>query len=275
MKNIFLSYSRRDIKRVEELRQALIGQGYRPWIDPNPRPGQDWRFEIDDAIKNADAMVVVITPESANSIYVTYEWAYAMGHDVPVFVVVFHPAPMHPRLQSIGEIFDITGFTDENHFWDYFLREFNRLMAQQPDKGSPPAAVQPSSQSAQPPSKPSTAKLSPQIPAYDKSVMPTEPGYWIVIRRGPKLNTMFKLDKDIVTLGRDVANDIAINDPEVSRYHLKLLKQGDAYALEDLGSTNGTQINGIKVGGITPLKDGDTIMLGDAIILSYDLAYRS
>lgn len=272
MKNIFLSYSRRDIKRVEELRQALIGQGYRPWIDPNPRPGQDWRFEIDDAIKNADAMVVVITPESANSIYVTYEWAYAMGHDVPVFVVVFHPAPMHPRLQSLSEIFDVTGFTDENHFWDYFLREFNRLMAQKPGQAAPDVSPSSPAQQAAPPP---AAKPAPQIPAYDKSVMPTEPGYWIVIRRGPKLNTMFKLDKDIVTLGRDVANDIAINDPEVSRYHLKLLKQGDAYALEDLGSTNGTQINGIRVGGITPLKDGDTIMLGDAIILSYDLAYRS
>lgn len=270
MKNIFLSYSRRDIKRVEELRQALIGQGYRPWIDPNPRPGQDWRFEIDEAIRNSDAMLVVITPESANSIYVTYEWAYAMGNDVPIFVVVFHPAQMHPRLQSVGEIYNITGFTDENHFWDYFLREFNRLMSEQPKQtdnlSASPAAKQVEAGAAKP---------SPQIPAYDKSVMPTTPGYWIVIRRGPKLNEMFRLDSDVVTLGRDVANDISINDPEVSRYHMKLLKQGDAYAIEDLGSTNGTQVNGVRVSKVTPLKDGDTIMLGDAIILSYDLVYHS
>ena len=271
MKNIFLSYSRRDIKRVEELRQALIGQNYRPWIDPNPRPGQDWRYDIDDAIRNADAMIVVITPDSANSVYVTYEWSYALGLGVPVYVVIFHAAQMHPRLNAC-ETFDIAAWTDENHFWDYFLREFNRLMDQAPTKsqGNIGSVRGPVSAKPVPP-----VQARPQIPAYDKSLMPTSPGYWIVVRRGPKLNEMFRLDKDVVTLGRDEANDITINDAEVSRYHLRLLKRGDAYALEDLGSTNGTQLNGMQVIEVKQLKDGDTIMLGDAIILSYDLVYST
>lgn len=272
MKNIFLSYSRRDIRHVEDLRQSLIGQGYRPWIDPTPRPGQDWRFDIDEAIENADAMVVVMTPEAAQSIYVTYEWSYALGLQIPVYVVVFHPAQMHPRLVAC-ETFEVGAWTDENHFWDYFLREFNRLMEQESAKPAS-APVKPSVQSPAPAvSQPATDKPKPIIPAYDKSVMPASPGYWIVIRRGPKLNQMFRLEKDVVTLGRDVANDIAINDPEVSRYHLRLLKRGDAYALEDLGSTNGTQINGEQVSEVKQLKNGDTIMLGDAIIVSYDLIF--
>jgi hypothetical protein len=271
MKNVFLSYSRRDIKRVEELRQALIGQNYRPWIDPNPRPGQDWRYDIDDAIRTADAMIVVITPESASSIYVTYEWSYALGLGIPVYVVIFQSVQIHPRLNAC-ETFDTAAWTDENHFWDYFLREFNRLMEQTPTQ---------SQSHAEPTPQPNPANISPkvqarpQIPAYDKSLMPTSPGYWIVVRRGPKLNEMFRLDKDVETLGRDEANDITINDGEVSRYHLKLLKQGDAYALEDLGSTNGTQLNGMQVVEIKQLKDGDTVMLGDAIILSYDLVYST
>jgi len=271
MKNIFLSYSRKNIKRVEELRQALIGQSYRPWIDPNPRPGQDWRYDVDDAIRSADAMIVVITPDSANSIYVTYEWSYALGLGIPVYVVIFQAAQIHPRLNA-SEKFDTAAWTDENHFWDYFLREFNRLMDQLPTKSPEQvaAAIRP---------KPATATLPPypqsQIPAYDKSLMPSTPGYWIVIRRGPKLNEMYRLDKDVVTLGRDQANDISINDGEVSRYHLRLVRQGDLYMLEDLGSTNGTQLNGIQVSEIKPLKDGDTIMLGDAIILSYDLVYNT
>ena len=269
MKNVFLSYSRRDIKRVEELRQTLIRQGYRPWIDPNPRPGQDWRFDIDDAIRGADAMIVVITAESANSIYVTYEWSFAMGLNIPVYAVIFQSTQMHPRLTAC-EKFDIAAWTDENHFWDYFIREFNRLVEQQPAKSQTSSVAQ-----SQPAKEPQPAKAEVHIPAYDKSVMPSSPGYWIVIRRGPKLNEMHRLDKDVVTLGRDVANDIAIiyNDPEVSRYHLRLLKRGDAYALEDLGSTNGTQINGVQITGVKQLKNGDTILLGDAIVLSYDLVY--
>ncbi|GEM_PF-1026344 len=274
MKNVFLSYSRRDIKRVEELRQALIGQGYRPWIDPNPRPGQDWRFEIDDAISNADAMVVVITADSASSIYVTYEWSYAMGLGIPIVVVIFQQTQLHPRLTS-EDTFNITAWTDENHFWDNFLKEFNRKMESLPAQSASPAyAAPPQSAAAQPQSAPPSAD-KPQIPAYDKSIMPTTPGYWVVIRRGPKLNTMFRLEKDVVTLGRDVANDIAINDPEVSRYHLRLIKRGEAYVLEDLGSTNGSQVNGVQVHEIKALGDGDTIMLGDAIILSYDLIYAT
>lgn len=270
MKNIFLSYSRRDIKRVEELRQALISQGYRPWIDPSPRPGQDWRFDVDDAIRGASAMVVVMTPDSANSVYVTYEWSYAMGLGIPVIVVIFHPASIHPRLLS-EEKFDITAWTDENHFWDNFLKEFNRMMEVLPAQ----AIASGYAEVAKPQSAPVPKPAQPQIPAYDKSIMPTDPGYWLVIRRGPRLNEMFRLEKDVVTLGRDAANDIAINDPEVSRYHLRLKKEGDAYTLEELGSTNGSQLNGVQVNEIKQLKDGDTIMLGDAIILSYDLVYAT
>lgn len=271
MKNIFLSYSRKNIKRVEELRQALIGQNYRPWIDPNPRPGQDWRYDIDDAIRSADAMIVVITPDSANSIYVTYEWSFALGLGIPVYVVIFQGGQIHPRLNACDK-FDSAAWTDENHFWDYFLREFNRLMEQLPTKDPGQVAVNPRPKVATvaPP-----APAKPQIPAYDKSLMPSTPGYWIVIRRGPKLNEMYRLDKDVVTLGRDEANDIPINDGEVSRYHLRLVRQNDMYALEDLGSTNGTQLNGVQVNGIKELKNGDTIMLGDAIILSYDLVYAT
>ena len=256
MKNIFLSYSRRDIRQAEELRQALLGQGYRPWMDANPGRGPDWRLEIDDAIQNADALIVVVTDEAANSLDITYEWAYAMGLGVPVFAILFQAAPVHPRLLAI-ETYDIGAWSDENHFWDYFLREFNRRMEQAP------ASIK----SANPPLAP--------IPAYDKNVMPPAPGYWVVIRRGPMLNQMFRLDKNIVLLGRDAVNDIVINDPEVSHYHLRLLKQGDVYQLEDLDSTNGTRINGLQITGRVQLNDGDAIMLGDVIVLSYDLVYSS
>jgi pSer/pThr/pTyr-binding forkhead associated (FHA) protein len=101
--------------------------------------------------------------------------------------------------------------------------------------------------------------------------MPTEPGYYIVVRRGPELNKMYKLAGDVITLGRDATNDITIEDAEVSRYHLRLKWQGDGYAVEDLGSTNGTRINsGARIQGDVKLQPGQALMLGDAIILSYE-----
>lgn len=255
MKNIFLSYSRRDRRQAEELRRALLGQGYRPWIDSNPAGGKGWRLEVDAAIQNADALIVVVTEAAANSLDITYEWAYAMGLGRPVFAIVFQAATVHPRLLE-GKTYDIGDWSDENHFWDYFLRELNRQMEQTP-------------------ASPKSAAPKVEIPDYDKGIMPLGPGYWLVIRRGPMLNQMFRLDKSSVSLGRDAVSDIAINDPEVSRYHLRLLKQGDVYLLEDLGSTNGTRINGRRTAGRVQLSDGDVIMLGDVIALSYHLVYGS
>ena len=85
---------------------------------------------------------------------------------------------------------------------------------------------------------------------------------------------MFRLEKEIVTLGRDSANDIVIGDPQVSRYHLRLLRRGADYHIEDLDSTNGLRIAGKRIGGPAPLNDGDIIMLGDSIALSYEIVYQ-
>jgi pSer/pThr/pTyr-binding forkhead associated (FHA) protein len=71
----------------------------------------------------------------------------------------------------------------------------------------------------------------------------------LIVRRGPQPNQTFDLDKDVVTLGRDITNDIVINDPEVSRHHLRFARGADGYNMEDLGSTNGTFVNGQRMTG--------------------------
>jgi len=266
MKNIFISYSRRDTRQMSELREHLIRLGYKPWIDPNPRPGQDWRFTIDDAIRASDAMIVVVSPAASDSVYVTYEWALALGLGIPVIPVVFRSAQMHPRLQTLEHL-DSTDFREPAQFWDYFVREIRRRLSQLPERVDQPAM--PSMEPA-----PASASQQAAPEPFTRSVMPTEPGYWLVVRRGPQLNKMFLLAQEIVTVGRDVSNDITLDDPEVSRYHLKLVWQGtgQGYAAEDVGSTNGTRINGGQmIRGLTPLQAGQALMLGDAIILSYEV----
>lgn len=77
-----------------------------------------------------------------------------------------------------------------------------------------------------------------------------------------------ELDKEIITIGRRYDNDIAINSSSVSGEHAKILTiVGDSF-LEDLGSTNGTIINGQSVSK-QALKNGDLILIGDRI-LSYN-----
>lgn len=94
----------------------------------------------------------------------------------------------------------------------------------------------------------------------------------LVVRRGPQPNQTYDLNKDISTLGRDITNDIVINDPEVSRHHMRMTRGAGGFTIEDLGSTNGTFVNGQRLTGSRPLRPGDMIGLGETVTLAYEAA---
>lgn len=92
----------------------------------------------------------------------------------------------------------------------------------------------------------------------------------LVMRSGPTVGKIFPLDKNELFLGRDLSNDIVINDPEISRRHSRLFLQGNSYILEDLGSTNGTFVNGQRLMGPNVLRPGDVITFGERMSLVYE-----
>jgi hypothetical protein len=65
------------------------------------------------------------------------------------------------------------------------------------------------------------------------------------------------------TLGRGQAADIRLEDPFASSRHARIVRQGDVLVIEDLGSTNGTYLNGDLLDGPQPLHPGDRIRIGD------------
>ncbi len=72
----------------------------------------------------------------------------------------------------------------------------------------------------------------------------------------------FDLDRDNVTIGRDTACSVTIDDPMMSREHVRIDLSGPEPILEDLHSRNGTVLNGRSLIGEAKLKDGDRIRLG-------------
>lgn len=71
--------------------------------------------------------------------------------------------------------------------------------------------------------------------------------------------------EDGTTLGREGC-DVNLPDPEVSRRHAAIrAAAGGSFAIEDLGSSNGTFVNGERVRGVTALRDGDSVRLGNTL----------
>jgi hypothetical protein len=97
--------------------------------------------------------------------------------------------------------------------------------------------------------------------------------YQFVMRAGPTIGKVFPLEGPEITIGRESTNAIAINDVEVSRKHARMEMRGPAYVIQDLGSTNGTFVNGQRVTGVQVLNPGDSISLGEGIVLSYESAF--
>jgi len=93
--------------------------------------------------------------------------------------------------------------------------------------------------------------------------------YSLLMASGPDSGRVYSLAQPLIKIGRDLTNDIIIQDPEVSRFHARLRRAGAEYQIEDLGSTNGTRLNDVLVTELTPLQNEDMVSLGTGIQLQY------
>jgi hypothetical protein len=72
--------------------------------------------------------------------------------------------------------------------------------------------------------------------------------------------------KDVKVFGRSAEADLVLDDPYASEFHMRLVAQDQGIMLHDLGSTNGTYVNGRRVTAPTQLRRGDTIQIGKTVM---------
>lgn len=98
----------------------------------------------------------------------------------------------------------------------------------------------------------------------------TSQTFQFVMRDGPSPGKTFAISKSELFIGRDINSDIVLNVSEVSRRHARVSLQEGGYILEDLGSTNGTFVNGQRLVGPHLLLPGEIIRLGDNVTLAFE-----
>ncbi|HSP15415.1 MAG TPA: FHA domain-containing protein [Thermoanaerobaculia bacterium] len=88
----------------------------------------------------------------------------------------------------------------------------------------------------------------------------------LAIIDGPDAGNVFRIEKPRVTVGRSGA-DMNLNDTEASRQHAAVEVRDTAYIVLDLGSTNGTLVDGVKISGPTELTDKGEFVVGNSTIM--------
>jgi diguanylate cyclase (GGDEF)-like protein len=88
----------------------------------------------------------------------------------------------------------------------------------------------------------------------------------LTVLLGREVGAAFALSSPALLIGRNPRAHIALQDDGASRNHARILGGGNHFAIEDLGSTNGTFIGGVRIRGRTVLQDGDRIQIGNTLL---------
>ena len=149
-----------------------------------------------------------------------------------------------------------------------------------PMQSAPPMPAPPTMAPAAPPTNvpsapPTPHPMPPPADRYEKTmvlgVMPAAamPTAILVVKSGPDMGFKFRVKPTLVaTLGRDLENEVVLDDPACSRRHAQIEFKDGSYVLTDLGSANGTLVNDQRV-STRQLSDGDRIVVGqDQIVIS-------
>ena len=138
--------------------------------------------------------------------------------------------------------------------------------------GSGPRATMPNPTPAPPPSGPppapaAPARLNDTMHGTPAAAPPPGPLASILVRSGSKKGQRLPIRVPVVNIGRADYNDLVLPEESVSTQHAKLQRRDGVWVLVDLGSTNGTFVDGERIEGETPIAPGTTIRFGDASVI--------
>lgn len=157
----------------------------------------------------------------------------------------------------------------------FFFRVLRAVWAEvkEPPAPPPPPVPQPQPARAGPPAAarqwaPAPAPALASAPAPSPAARPPgAPGAVRVVKPPPLAGRTFPVDGDELTIGRAPGCAVLLDDPTVSSLHARLTRRGGDVVLDDLGSRNGTLLNGRRLKAPTALSPGDRVGVGPNVEL--------
>lgn len=132
MPHVFISYSRADKKIVDEIYENLLAYDILAWQDDKKiRSGERWHIEIDRAIQDSFAMLLICTGKAKCSVNVTYEWSFARGmNNVEILPIYFDTVYEIPT-----QLKEYQGYNyNDGAFWNKIIERLRDLQIN--DSGS-------------------------------------------------------------------------------------------------------------------------------------------
>jgi serine phosphatase RsbU (regulator of sigma subunit)/pSer/pThr/pTyr-binding forkhead associated (FHA) protein len=92
----------------------------------------------------------------------------------------------------------------------------------------------------------------------------------LITVKGPNIGQRYRLDSESTTIGRQPDAPVYLDSLAVSRQHARVLSADGKFFVEDLGSSNGTYLNSIRITSRTPLTEKDTLQIGPYVLVLRD-----
>ncbi|OQY47153.1 MAG: hypothetical protein B6242_05710 [Anaerolineaceae bacterium 4572_78] len=89
----------------------------------------------------------------------------------------------------------------------------------------------------------------------------------LVVKQGSQIGMVFPIANEITVVGREPTCNVILHDLEVSRRHFQIVLKDKQFIIQDLGSTNKTFVNQTELIESRPMNYGDTISLGQTILM--------
>jgi len=283
--DIFISYSREDRPTARQFATSLADEGFSVWWDNALHSGETFDEVIEKQLRESKAVVVLWSPRSVASRWVRAEATLAdRRNKLCPAIIEACDRPIVFELTHTADLSDWSGETTDLH-WQTFVEDLHRLV----DRGKEAEAAQAEAHDQQPAAKPKAAAPAHPAPAKDAiaaahpanggraaaaSALATDEFHCLEILDPDLALYRFVVSPMGLKIGRVPPADIVLSDPSVSREHCIVGLANDELLVSDLNSTNGTYIDGVRIGRAAVLPVTSVLRCGK-VSMSHEIRTRA